>query len=88
MCLNEIVQFFSYLKFLAKKHFIRKVKCKVILPTLKKIKWLLYESIRDEITLGSRKEPQTAHNRLVLNLSRQEAKNKLKIDLVVELAAR
>lgn len=55
---------------------------------MKKIKWLLYESIRDEITLESRREPQTACNRLVLNLSRQEAKNKFKIDLVVELAAR
>lgn len=55
---------------------------------MKKIKQLLYESIRDEISLRSRKELKTAHNRLVLNLSRQEAKNKLKIDLVVELAAR
>lgn len=55
---------------------------------MKKIKRLLQESIRDEITLESRKEPQTACNRLVLNLSSQQAKNKLKIDLVGELAAR
>ena len=55
---------------------------------MKKIKRLLQESIRDEITLESRKVPQTACNRLVLNLSSQEAKNKLKIDLVGELAAR
>lgn len=55
---------------------------------MKKMKQLLCESIRGEIILRFRREFQIVRNRLVLNLSRQEVKNKFKIDLVVELVVR